>query len=110
MSELERMHMNGLVRGIQGLALALAWMSASMCAHADTILSTSSTIETTVIPFSGAAAITDQQYLAFSFSLGNPYRHVFRHRRLPRPKRIHSINRPVVGSGDILHDLLLAFL
>jgi len=65
--------MNGLVRGIQGLALALACISATLCAHADTILSTSSTIETTVVPFSGAAAITDQQYLAFSFSLANPY-------------------------------------
>jgi hypothetical protein len=30
-------------------------------------------VETTVAPFSGAASATDQQYLAFSFSLGNPY-------------------------------------
>lgn len=65
--------MKSLLRGIQGLALALAWMSAALCAHADSILSTTSTVETTVAPFSGAAAITDQQYLAFSFSLGNPY-------------------------------------
>jgi hypothetical protein len=63
--------MNRVVRGIQ--ALALAWLSAGLCAHADTILSTVSTVRTTVAPFSGAASITDQQYLAFSFSLANPY-------------------------------------
>src|SRR5690349_475330 len=67
------MHMKSLLRGIRGFALALAWISAALCAHADSILSTTSTVRTTVVTFSGAAAIDDQQYLAFSFSLGNPY-------------------------------------
>jgi hypothetical protein len=65
--------MNRLVRTIQGVALALVWISASVCAHADTILSTASTVESTVVPFSGAQSVTDQQYLAYSFSLGNAY-------------------------------------
>jgi hypothetical protein len=65
--------MNRLVRTIQGVALALASVSASVCAHADTILSTASTVQDELTVFSGAQAVTDQEYLAYSFSLGAPY-------------------------------------